>query len=169
MAGKRLLKKYDGKKQGWWNFWKAVFALALIFFILFRFVIGVSTVSGDSMLPGYEDGDIVVYSRIAGNYSTGDVVSARLSSGEYVIKRVVATGGDVVDISAGSLYICGEKAAEPYASGITQQQEGIVQYPYTVEEGYVFVLGDNREVSLDSRSYGEINESQIKGKVIFAF
>lgn len=169
MAKKRLLKKYDGKKYDWWNFWKLVLALCVVIFIVFRFFIGISVVDGDSMLPTYEDGDKVVYSRLAKDFNQGDVVSVRVPSGDYYIKRVIAVGGDQVNIANDALYLNKEKFEEDYIQGITSPQEGSVKYPYAVNEDFVFVMGDNRDVSMDSRTFGAVNVTQIKGKVIFSF
>ena len=57
----RLLKKYDGYKYDWWKFWKLVAVLTVLVFLIFRFVIGFSSVKGDSMLPTFSDGDKVIY------------------------------------------------------------------------------------------------------------
>ena len=165
----RLLKKYDGYKYDWWKFWKLVAVLTVLVFLIFRFVIGFSSVKGYSMLPTFSDGDKVIYSRISNDFRPGDIVSVRVPEGEYYIKRVIAVEGDQVNIVGGTLYINKEKVSEEYIQGVTEARAGPVKYPYTVGHGYVFVMGDNREVSMDSRSFGAVNVSQIKGKVIFGF
>jgi signal peptidase I len=85
------------------------------------------------------------------------------------VKRVIAVAGDVVDIRGGELYVNDELVENCYGTGETLKQDGAVLYPYTVREGNVFVLGDNRLVSVDSRSFGEVNRIQIRGKIIFCF
>ena len=91
----------------------------------------------------------------------------RVPSGDYYVKRVIAGGGDVVDLRDGSVYVNGEKLDEEWAYGITETETGAVIYPYAVREGNVFVLGDNRQVSMDSRTFGEVNRRQIKGKILY--
>ena len=64
------------------------------------------------------------------------------------------------------LYINGEPADDPWALGLTYPEKGAVIYPYTVTEGSVFLLGDNRAASMDSRAFGEVSRRQIKGKIL---
>jgi signal peptidase I len=82
-----------------------------------------------------------------------------------LIKRVVAVAGDKVDISDGNLYINDVLQNEPYVKGITPGLS--LSYPLTVPEGHVFVMGDNRENSMDSRSFGPISIDSIEGKAVF--
>jgi signal peptidase I len=84
---------------------------------------------------------------------------------EYLVKRIIGVEGDEVDIKDGSVYINGVKLEEPYANGVTEEK--LVELPITVEKNEVFVLGDNREVSTDSRALGPINKNQVAGKVVF--
>ena len=164
-----LLEKYNSLKLGWLH--DSIFFIVAVVgvFLLFRFVIGFSLVGGDSMVPTLRDGTFVVYSRMGKNYQPGDVVALRVPSGDYYIKRVIAVGGDTVDILDGVVYVNGQALQEDYVRGITQEETGAIIYPYTVRDGNVFVLGDNRPVSMDSRTFGEVNIRQIKGKIIWAF
>lgn len=157
--------KYDGLKYGWLKDTKKFFILLLLVFIFFRCVIGFSFVKGDSMEPTLYDGELVLYTRINPGYENGDVISVRIPSGEYYVKRIIATAGDTVDIRDGRVYVNDEPTDEPYTSGETWQQEGPVRYPFTVGEGQIFVMGDNREISMDSRSFGVVGTRQIKGKL----
>ncbi|MBE5997592.1 MAG: signal peptidase I [Lachnospiraceae bacterium] len=168
MARKRVLEQYNGRKLEWLHDWVFFAALVAAVFILFRFIIGTSVVSGDSMLPSLQDGNLVVYTRIVPEYRPGDVISVRVPSGDYYVKRVIAVGGDEVDLVGGRVYVNGEMLEEPWADGETLEETGSVIYPYTVREGNVFVLGDNRSVSMDSRAFGEVNRRQIKGKILIA-
>jgi signal peptidase I len=163
---KRLLEKFDAFKLGWLRDSLFFVAAIVAFVIVFRFVIGLSVVGGRSMDPTLKDGDVVVYFRMVHNYDSGDIVAMRVPSGEFYIKRVAATGEETVDIYDGKLHIDGEEVADEHANGETEEETGAVIYPYKVREGNVFVLGDNRTVSKDSRMFGEVNLRQIKGKVI---
>ena len=165
MTSKRLLGKYDHKKGEWLKSAKYFVAVFIVLFLVFRFLIGISYVSGNSMYPTLENGEAVVYNRLAKNYEKGDIVSIRMPSGNYYIKRIAAVEGDTVDIIDDVLYINGE-ADETY--GTTPKQTGVV-YPLTIGEGMVFALGDNRPDSVDSRTFGELAETQIRGKILFHF
>ncbi len=118
------------------------------------------------MYPTLEDGDVVMYVRVVNEYEPGDIVSLRVPSGDFYVKRVVAVGGDVVDLKDGNVYVNNEPLDEEWANGDTMKETGVVIYPYYVREGNVFVLGDNRTVSMDSRAFGEVNIRQIKGKIV---
>lgn len=162
---KRVLKKYDGKKQGWLH---NIIELVIIFlaaFILFHFIVGISFVKGVSMYPTLHNNELAFYTRIVPQFERGDILSVKMPSGEYYVKRVLAVGGDTVDIKNGKLYVNGEEADEPYVIGETKKKSGGVEFPYTVEEGKVFVMGDNREESKDSRDFGAVIRKQIRGKI----
>lgn len=83
-----------------------------------------------------------------------------------LIKRVIGVYGDIIDIRDGNVYINGQLADEVYAKGDTNPGHSI-KYPVEVPEGLVFVLGDNRENSLDSRDLGFVKVDSIKGKAIY--
>lgn len=153
-------------KYGWLKDIERFLILLVIVFCVFRFLIGFSMVKGESMEPTLQNGELVMYVRIGQTYEIGDVVSVRIPSGEYYVKRVIATEGDTVDIRDGKVYVNGEKLDEPYTDQETDEQEGSVRYPLTIEENQVFVMGDNRKASMDSRSFGVIGERQIKGRLL---
>lgn len=164
---KRLLRKYDGKKQGWLKGAEKFLVLFIAVFLVFRFVIGFSVVKGDSMEPTLHKGEAVVYSRINGEYRCGDVVSVRVPSGEYYVKRVIAVEGDTIDLRDGKVYVNDKLLNEPYIQGETlPQEDSVMKYPYKLRQDQVFVMGDNREGSMDSRSFGVVGERQIKGKLL---
>ncbi len=89
----------------------------------------------------------------------------------YYIKRIIATEGQTVDLRDGKVYVDGEELQEPYYSGETYPTDSMTEYPFTVSEGHVFAMGDNRGNSLDSRSsqLGEVDENAIFGKSQFRF
>lgn len=164
MAGKkRFLRKYDGKKWMWLQEGKKFLLLVLLAFLFLRFVIGFSVISGNSMLDTFQNGDIVIYTRINREIERGDILSVAIPSGEYYVKRVVALGGDEVDLRDGTLYVNGIAESGDFIRGNTWPEEGSFTYPYTVAEGDAFVLGDNREESIDSRFFGAVNLHQAKG------
>lgn len=168
MKKKRILEKYNGMKLGWLHDSILFIVLLVAIFVIFRFIIGISVIGGESMYPGLKDGDIVVYLRTVKEYHPGDVISMRVPSGEYYVKRIAACGGDVVEVDNGSVYVNGELLVDEHSHGSTEKETGAVIYPYKVRDGNVFVLGDNREESMDSRAFGEVNLRQIKGRIIFA-
>ena len=86
----------------------------------------------------------------------------------YYVKRVIATEGQTVDLIDGAVYVDGKKLDEPYYNGETYPTDSSTIYPFTVSEGCVFVMGDNRGNSLDSRAtaLGEVDESAILGKSV---
>lgn len=162
----RFLGKYDGYKYHWFRSAKEFVLIFVAAFVICSLFVGVSRIDGNSMEPTLQNGEIVFFSRIGSDYQDGDVVFARMPSGEYYVKRIIASGGEVVDLKNGVLYVDGVPETGSYVLGKTEAQEGIVTYPYIVEEGKYFVAGDNREGSMDSRSFGALLESSIKGKLL---
>lgn len=165
-GSRRLLGRFDAFKLGWLRDSLFFVAAIVAFVVVFRFVIGLSIVGGKSMDPTLKDGDVVMYFRMTRSYQAGDIVAMRVPSGDFYIKRVAATGGQTVDIYDGKFYVDGQESAYEHANGETKEETGAVIYPYKVRDGNVFVLGDNRTVSKDSRMFGEVNLLQIKGRVV---
>ncbi len=140
--------------------------LAALIYGAFYYVIGLAVVSGSSMEPGLADGELVLFYRLDKAYQTGDLVIVHRSDGVEYIKRVVAEPGDVVELSEeGELLVNGEKDTTRTAVGKTEATSEDVTYPYTVPAGSYFVLGDNRENSKDSRSFGAVPTGDITGRV----
>ncbi len=164
---RRFLRKYDSLKYGWLSDVRKFVWLLLALLIVFRCVIGFSFVKGGSMEPTLTEGDIALYTRINFDYHRGDVISVRIPSGEYYVKRIIAMEGDTVDIKDGKVYVNEELLTEPYIPGETKEHNGIVRYPYTLKDGQIFVMGVNREKSMDSRDFGGVGIRQIKGKIWF--
>ena len=149
------------------------FLLIVIFTLCFR----ITCVDGRSMNHTLMDGDYVLLLNdfLCGDYEQGDVIVASKESfrnGERIIKRVIATEGQWVDINfeTGTVKVDGKILDEPYISTPTVTPEGLT-FPLRVEDGCVFVLGDNRALSMDSRhpQIGQIDCREIVGKAIFIF
>ena len=145
-------------------------AVMLLFLVAFRVIL----VTGDSMFSTLWDGDyLLLESRMfCGEPEPGDIVvisKASFDNGSPIVKRVIATEGQTVDIDfeSGTVYVDGEALSEAYIHNETTNEEGTV-FPLTVAENCIFVLGDNRAVSLDSRSpqIGQIDRREVLGKAI---
>ena len=138
---KRWLRKYDGKKYGWFLQARDLAIALIAMFLLFNVFVGVSKVSGNSMHPTLRNGQDVFFTRINFSYDRDQVVFARMPAGTNYVKRIVAIPGDVVDIRDGILYVNGEPEQTTKAVGTTLPEEGIVEYPYTVPEDCWFLVG----------------------------
>lgn len=122
---------------------------------------------GSSMTPTLVDGDIVVSLKTA-DFQRGDVVAFYYNN-KILVKRVIAVSGEWVDITQeGDVYVNGELLDEPY---LKEKSLGNcnIELPYQVPESRIFVVGDHRSVSIDSRntSVGCVAEEQIVGKLVF--
>lgn len=152
---------------------EAIIPALILIMVFFTFVIRSITVSGPSMVPTLEDQYKVWVSCIGYKPQAGDVVvvdGSGTSLDEVIVKRIIATEGQTVDIDFdnGYVYVDGRQLDESgyIENGITRDQYD-VNFPQTVPAGHVFVLGDNRTVSKDSRDseVGMIDQRCIIGKV----
>ncbi len=157
--------------------------------LIFTYLLRIAEVSGDSMSATLESGDKVVMTSFCNNPKQGDIVvfyasgavtfdddgGLVISAGlrRSLMKRVIAAEGQTVDFDfeRGIVYVDGRELNEPYISGLTHSDQGAFtgKYPVKVPEGYVFVMGDNRRASIDSRAkeLGFVPVDDIIGKVIF--
>ena len=140
--------------------------------IVFTFVTRVLVVSGASMNPTLNNGDTVAISSLKRSFDYGDIVIVAQPNAMHktLIKRVIAVGGQTVDIDTekGVVYVAGKALDEKYTLEPTYSR-GNIEFPATVPEGMLFVMGDNRTVSFDSRSpsIGFVDKSEILGRVVF--
>jgi len=162
--------------------WRAILeivqALALavvISVVLNLFVVQVTEVRQQSMKPTLEQNDRVLVSKLDyrfGPPQSGDMIVFTPPipdpSIPYV-KRVIAVGGDVIDLRNGNVFVNGQQLDIPEAHGATQPQAPQIVYPYTVPDGQIFAMGDNRTFSSDSRTFGPVPVGNIIGKVILRF
>lgn len=175
-------KTTDGKKFGWYRRdWlilchDLVYILAAVL-LIFTFFIRMSKVEGGSMNPTLVNHDqMLLLSNVwYSQPQRGDIVVARVPSfsPEPIVKRVIAVAGDVVDIDfeRGIVYVNGQAMEEPYTKELTHNDfggEGI-EFPLVVKQDHVFLMGDNRNDSYDSRyrGIGQVDERCILGKAFF--
>ena len=151
-----------------------VYILALIL-VVFTFCMRVVIVSGSSMFSTLVDGDylLLINRPLCGELERGDIVVAsmeRFKDGEPIVKRVIATEGQEVDIDfrLGVVYVDGVALEEDYIYTPTHLSEGM-EFPLVVEPGCLFLMGDNRMDSRDSRApeIGLVDEREILGRAVF--
>ena len=153
-----------------------VIALTLVI-LVFTFLFRVVTVTGESMLPNFVEGQKLIVTNLGHSVEQGTVVVITNVRNEPIIKRVIATEGQTVDIDyeTGVVYVDGEAVDETQfglENGITTRPYSTLEamvFPQTVPEGCVFVLGDNRSVSKDSRytEVGMVDTRHILGEAVF--
>ncbi len=122
---------------------------------------------GTSMTPGLQDGDVVVSSKTS-DFKQGDIVAFYYNN-QVLVKRVIATSGERINITEdGKVYVNGKGVYEPYVDDFDLGDCNI-EMPFQVPEGKMFVMGDNRSVSLDSRNtaIGCVAQEQVVGKIVF--
>lgn len=147
----------------------ALIVVAAVAALIATLVFPVLQIAGTSMEPSLSDGNIVVLAK-SRKLESGDLCAFYYSN-KILIKRVIATPGDYIWIeSDGTVFLNGVELVEPYVSE-KALGECDVEFPYQVPENAFFMMGDQRETSIDSRSsvIGCISEDQIIGKILFKF
>lgn len=150
--------------------WVVSLAVAIIVAMLFQtYVYAQSEVQNVSMQNTLVAGQRLIEDKWSYHFHEprhGDIVIINGPESDVrLIKRVVALPGDVIDIQNGEVFLNGKHLIEPYVKG--QTFAGKVEVPFTVRAGQLFVMGDNREHSLDSRALGPIARSSIEGRAVF--
>jgi signal peptidase I len=140
--------------------------IGFVIVLLFTFLFGVIRYTDSSMNPAIKDGDVVFFYRSkVDKYKPREVVILDFN-GKRQVRRVIATAGDTVDITEDGLLINGALQQEQSIYQKTERYQEGVEFPLTVPEGHIFVLGDARKEATDSRIYGCVKISDTYGKVM---
>ena len=145
----------------------ALIIVAAVAILIAVLVFPVLRIHGSSMTPNLYDGNLVVCLKNS-KYEVGDSIAFYYNN-KILVKRVIARSGEWVDIDEnGYVYVNGEKIEEPYVQDHALG-ECDIELPYQVPDGRVFVMGDHRSVSVDSRStsVGCVSDEQIVGRLLF--
>ena len=167
-------EKKQTEGRGAYEWVQALVCSVLTVVLIFTFAVRIVRGSGGSMRETLQDQDmlVVLNNWLCGGYEQGDIVILQRDDfygGEPIVKRVIATEGQTVDIDfdAGVVYVDGTALEEPYTREPTWTQEG-TEFPLTVPEGCVFVMGDNRNDSDDSRdsALGPVDTRCVLGRAL---
>ena len=168
-------EKQTAKGRDLYEWVQSLVGSVLVVVAIFTFVIRMMGVDGHSMLNTLQHGDrlLVVNSMLYHDYKYGDIVILRkdgVFDDDPIVKRVIAVEGQTVDIdfAEGIVDVDGEALEEDYIREPTYTAEG-TEFPLTVPEGSIFVMGDNRNGSSDSRDYrlGTVDTRYVIGKAAF--
>ena len=171
----REQEKQTARSRDLYEWVQSLVGSVLVVVALFTFVVRMMGVDGHSMLDTLQHGDrlLVVGSLLYHDYKYGDIVILRKNGvfdDDPIVKRVIAVEGQTVDIdfAEGIVYVDGEVLEEDYIREPTYTAEG-TEFPLTVPEGAIFVMGDNRNGSSDSRDYrlGTVDTRYVIGKAAF--
>ncbi|MDR1068935.1 MAG: signal peptidase I [Clostridiales Family XIII bacterium] len=133
--------------------------------LVFTFLYGLHRNTDRDMAPSVKDGDLVMFYRLDREYAAGDLLVLAFE-GRKQVRRVVAVAGDTVDITENGLLVNEALQQEVDIYEETRRYENDVEFPLTLGEGQVFVLGDSRENATDSRVYGAVDTRDTFGTVI---
>ncbi len=143
---------------------------AISFLLFSRFVLATVIIDGASMEPTFHSGDRCLLNRMAplfGSIERGDMVVLRdRGDNDFAIKRIVGLPNDEIDIRKGRVLVNGQPLAESYLAPLTQTWTPKGDGHYKLDANSYFVLGDNREVSEDSRYYGPVSLNRLLGVVV---
>lgn len=150
------------------SFFKKLLMTIVVLYSLFTFIFGFQVIYNDDMFPKMVPSDLLIYYRLDKEFYVGDVVVVGKNDADYAL-RIVASGGDEVDISdEGQLIVNGSYQAETnifYPTGEYEETAVDIKFPMKLKENEVFALGDMRRGAKDSRYFGPVEKNEIKGKV----
>ena len=142
----------------------AIVAALTAILIVLTYLLRIVAVDGDSMIPTMQDGDRLLLTYTSSGLEQGDIVVIDRYDTAPLIKRVIASGGDTIEIVNSKVFVNNVQLVEPYIKGTTSPRD--MDTKITIPPGYIFVMGDNRTVSKDSRMdvVGLISEKDVVGK-----
>lgn len=154
-------------------------AAVVVALVIRTYVVTPYVVPTGSMLETIQEGDMLLGESVTLRFEDpeqGDIVTFLSPlDGEVLIKRVIAVGGQTIDLVDGVVYVDGEALDEPYVNGKPTYSlsdyvgSAGIQYPYTVPEGTVWVMGDNRTDSQDSRYFGPVDVDDVTSRALFIY
>ena len=142
-----------------------ILIVILLFVLLFTFLFGATRYNDVAMEPNIKSGDLVIYSRVDKDFDVGQEAALKYQ-GKTQVMRVVATAGDTVDMLPDGFAVNGVIQKEPNPQKQTLPYTEGVTFPITLKKGEIFLLGDDRENSADSRVYGAVQQDDTLGKVL---
>ena len=169
-----IMEKEPREDQSWYSWLRTLVCVVLATVLVFTLVVRIVRVEKQSMRETLQNGDILltVNRHLAGELKAGDIVVIKkeyFEDGKPIVKRIIATEGQTVDIDfdAGVVYVDGQALEEDYIREPTYLDEGL-EFPITVPEGCLFLLGDNRNNSMDSRypDLGPVDVRCVIGKAV---
>lgn len=155
----------------------SIIICVIIALVLRNFVVARADVDGESMYPTLKNKDVVFVEKIStiwDKYSRGSIVifETHNVNNDIYIKRVIAVEGEEVEVRGGKVYVNGKILEEDYLpkGTVTEPERFMMDNKvFKVPEDYIFVMGDNRSSSVDSRSFGPVKVQDVKGRALIRF
>lgn len=149
------------------SFKRIFFIIVLVLLLIQVLVIGLAKVDGSSMKPNLKNNQYLLYSKINRNFKRFDIIVIKVENKLYV-KRIIGLPGENIKYIDNELYVNDLKTLENFEKGVTENFElSDIYSSGKIPNNQYLVLGDNREYSYDSRNFGLVAMSDIKGKVLF--
>ncbi|MGL6200575.1 MAG: signal peptidase I [Lachnospiraceae bacterium] len=144
---------------------RKVLVISLLLVLCGIWLFGATRNTDLGMMPAVKSGDLIFYYRLDKQYIASDLVAVKIE-GRFQTRRVIAVGGDTLDLTDQGLMINGYLQQETDIVGETLPYTDGISFPITLQENQVFLLGDNRENASDSRLYGAVDVEDTLGKVV---
>ena len=163
-----LQKRKRRRKRALRSFLFRLIALALVVYVLFFHIVGVTIMPNEDMVPRLDVGDLLLFYRIERSPQVQDIaVIRKADSGRQYVLRVVARPGDTVEVTdEQGLAVNGNALSEPYIYYPTKPYMDQMEYPIVLGDGEYFVMADDRNGGEDSRYFGPVTQDEIEGIVI---